>query len=116
MIEINSEGGYIGPICWRNKSPEFSWNIQLPDEGEPWNHKFYIEGSFSLSPMALTKIKRTDITLTEVSCQGEKLMIDRAPKALLNVIKTTVLNALEVQVEIIREDQVAYLNTCLNKA
>jgi len=117
MISINSEGGYIGPFWWRNKSPEFNWNIQMSDENAPWNHRFHIEGGFGFgSTTNFVRIGINDISLTEVSCQGEKLNLDRAPMVFVNIIKVTVLNAVsQVQSEITRDNQIQYLNTCLNK-
>lgn len=116
MIEINSDGGHIGPIYWRNKSQELNWSIKLNDEGYLWNHKFYIWGSVGLNSQAFTRIRLVDILITEVSCQGDQLVLDGIPKVFLNMIKTTVPHAMfQVQKEIIHDNQVQYLNTCLNK-
>jgi hypothetical protein len=119
MISINSEGGCIGSFWWRNRSPEFHWNIQISNDSDPWMHKFYVQGAFGFDPLACPwlKFKPNDILLTEVSCQGGFLALDEMPKAFVNLVKTTVIDALiEVQRGIIHDSQIKHLNTCLSRS
>jgi hypothetical protein len=119
MISINPEGGYIGSFWWRNRSSEFHWNIQIIDEASPWMHKFYIEGAFGFNSSACPWLKFDfdDISLIEVSRQGDFLTLNKMPRAFINVVKTTVIDVLaQMQGEIIHNSQIKHLNTCLSRS
>jgi hypothetical protein len=108
MIEITSDYGVIGPLCWRNKSMEVDWLIEIGDL-PGISHKFCIEGACGLVSRVDT-VKLSDISLHQVL----GINIASAPKVFINLVKTTVLNAIGQQIaNNARENTINYLHSCL---
>jgi hypothetical protein len=108
MIEITSDYGVIGPLYWRNKSMEIDWLIEIGDL-PGISHKFCIEGACGLASRVDT-VKLSDISLHQVS----GINIASTPKAFVNLIKLTVLNAIGQQIaNNARENTINYLYSCL---
>jgi hypothetical protein len=113
-VLITTEGGFIGPFWWRNKSPVLNGQLASADGG--WiDHYFTLHGSWGMSKNFVSCIKLRDVEIHQIKDGLDEIAISEIPKFFLDSIKISLIRALMITTyKIATSLQINHLNNCLN--
>lgn len=111
---VTPEGGFIGPLWWRNKSPVLRG--QIPGMDGWIDHYFTLHGDWGIGHGSdyTCSIEPHDIEIHLIKDSLEEIPISALPKVFVKGIKMMLIKALTTSIlDTVRFLQVDHLNNCL---